>query len=175
MPVVVLLVLVVLLVEPPVPPSPPPARGALFALHVTLNILAYSAFAISFVLSLIYLIQNRILRDRRPGTVFWRFPALEVLERMSRSSVAVGILALAAGGLLGMVWNDRLRGRYLSGDPKEVVSILILLLYVGYLWLARTTAWRGARASLLCAFNFLVVLFSYTVVNLYLSRYHRYF
>src|SRR3984957_9034683 len=29
----------------------PPAQGPLFAFHVTLNILAYSAFAISFVLS----------------------------------------------------------------------------------------------------------------------------
>src|SRR5574337_579573 len=34
---------------PASPPPPPPARGALFALHVTLNILAYSAFTLSFV------------------------------------------------------------------------------------------------------------------------------
>src|ERR1700720_4561788 len=36
----------------------PPAQGPLFAFHVTLNILAYSAFAISFVLSIIFLVQN---------------------------------------------------------------------------------------------------------------------
>src|SRR5579863_2391356 len=33
------------------PVKAPPAQGPLFAFHVTLNILAYSAFAISFVLS----------------------------------------------------------------------------------------------------------------------------
>ena len=32
--------------------APPPARGAAFAFHVTLSILAYAAFALSFVLSL---------------------------------------------------------------------------------------------------------------------------
>ena len=157
------------------PPPRPPARGAQFALHVTLNILAYAAFALSFVLSLIYLLQNRLLRDRRLGTPFWRYPALEVLERMSRSSVIVGLASLAVGITLGFVWVNRIRGRYWSADAKEITTLLVFLLYVGYVWLARTTAWRGARAALLCVLNFIFVVFSYTVVNLYLSRYHRYF
>src|SRR5271163_4167847 len=42
-----------------------PARGPLFAFHVTLNTWAYAAFALSFVLSLIYLVQDRLLRSRR--------------------------------------------------------------------------------------------------------------
>ncbi len=161
--------------SPATPPPPPPAHGPLFALHVTLNILAYSAFALSFVLSLIYLLQNRLLRGRRLGTVSWRFPALEVLERMSRSSVLVGIGALCVGMVLGFMWVHRVRGRYWDADPKEIATLLILAVYAVYAWLARRTAWRGARASLLCAFNFVFVVFSYTIVNFYLSRYHRYF
>lgn len=160
---------------PATPPPAPPAHGSLFALHVTLNILAYSAFALAFVLSLIYLLQNRLLRDRRLGTVSWRFPALEVLERMSRSSVVIGMASLSVGMVLGFVWAHRIRGQYWNADPKEIVTLLIFVLYAAYVWLARTTAWRGARASLLCVCNFLFVVFSYTVVNLYLSRYHRYF
>src|SRR5450755_4188532 len=39
--------------------SPPPAHGTVFALHVTLSILAYAAFALSFVLSLMYLVEER--------------------------------------------------------------------------------------------------------------------
>ncbi len=159
----------------PAHPPPPPARGTLFALHVTLDILAYSSFALSFVLSLIYLLQNRVLRDRRPGKVFWRYPALDALERMSRSSVLIGLAALAIGMTLGFVWANRIRGRYWNADPKEIVTLLIFAFYGGYVWLARTTAWRGARASRLCIVNFLFVVFSYTVVNLYLSHYHRYF
>jgi len=34
---------------------------------------------------------------------------------------------------------------------------------------------RGARASKLCIFNFVIVVLSFTVVNLYLSHSHRYF
>src|SRR4029077_6700346 len=100
------------------PIKAPPAQGPLFAFHVTLNILAYSAFAISFVLSVIFLLQNRRLRDHKLGSVGWRFPALDVLERMARSSVLIGCGSLAAGMTAGFIWAHRLQGVYWSGDPK---------------------------------------------------------
>jgi ABC-type transport system involved in cytochrome c biogenesis permease subunit len=153
----------------------PPAQGPLFAFHVTLNILAYSAFALSFVLSVIFLIQNRRLRDHKLGIVGWRFPALDVLERMTRSSVLIGCASLVAGMTAGLIWAHRLEGRYWDGDPKVIVTFVILAVYVGYTLLSRTATWRGARASALCIFNFMFVIFSYSIVNRYLSHFHRYF
>jgi ABC-type transport system involved in cytochrome c biogenesis permease subunit len=153
----------------------PPAQGPLFAFHVTLNILAYSAFAISFVLSIIFLVQNRRLRSRKLGVVGWRFPALDVLERMARSSVLIGCVSLAAGMTAGLIWAHRLEGRYWDGDPKVIVTVVIFVIYVGYTFLSQTAAWRGARASALCIFNFMFVIFSYSIVNRYLSHFHRYF
>jgi ABC-type transport system involved in cytochrome c biogenesis permease subunit len=157
------------------PIKAPPAQGPLFAFHVTLNILAYSAFAISFVLSIIFLVQNRRLRGHKLGIVGWRFPALDVLERMTRSSVLIGCGSLAAGMTAGLIWAHRLQGVYWNGDPKVIVTFLILAFYVGYTVLSRTSAWRGARASMLCIFNFFFVIFSYSIVNRYLSHFHRYF
>jgi ABC-type uncharacterized transport system permease subunit len=160
---------------PPDKLAPPPAHGASFAFHVTLSILAYAAFALSFVLSLIFLTQEWLLRTHRIGDFVWRLPPQELLERMSQSSVLVGLVSIAVGTALGFVWVDRLQGQYWYYDPKYVVTLLVLLLYVVYFRLARATAWRGARASKLCVFNFSVVVLSFTVVNLYLSRSHRYF
>jgi ABC-type transport system involved in cytochrome c biogenesis permease subunit len=151
------------LLAPPQTPTPPPARGALFALHVTLNTWGYAAFALSFVLSLVYLVQDSLLRSRRLNSAFWRFPALDVLDLMARSSVYLG---------LGLVM---LNGVYSWGDPKVLVTGLILVVYVAYLRLSRSAQWRGSRAAMLCALNFAVVLFSYTFVNFYLTRFHRFF
>lgn len=156
-------------------PHAAPARGPLFALHVTLNILAYSAFALAFILSTIFLLQNQLLRRRKLNLVFWRYPSLDLLEWMTRSAVIVGLIALCAGASFGFVWAHRLRGHYWNGDPKEIVTLLLLLIYAAYLWLGRTPAWRGARASVLCMTNFLLVIFSYSIVNVYLSRYHRFY
>lgn len=156
-------------------PAPPAAKGPLFALHVTLNIWAYAAFALSFLLSIVYLLQDHVLRSHRPGAAFWRFPALEVLDRMSRSSVFVGLGGLVFGMVSGFVWQRRLTGTYSWGDLKVIVTLLIVGVYVAYLLLSRTASWRGSRAALICALNFVLVLFSYTLVNRYLTEFHRYF
>jgi len=152
-----------------------PAKGIAFAFHVTLSILAYAAFGLSFVLSIIFLAEQRLLRTRHMGAVIWRLPPLELLERMSQSSVIVGLVTIVIGTALGFLWVDRLQGTVLYYDPKYLATILVLVLYAAYLFLARSAAWRGARASKLCVFNFLLVIFSFTAVNLFFSHSHRYF
>jgi ABC-type transport system involved in cytochrome c biogenesis permease subunit len=164
-----------LLAVPQGEPAVSSARGALFALHVTLDTWAYAAFALSFVLSLIYLVQNWVLRTRKPTATFWRFPALDVLDGMARSSVSIGLLTLVCGVIMGLIWRHRLSGTYSWGDPKVIVTLAIFAVYIAYLGLARSAGWRGARAAIICASNFLVVLFSYTFVNLYFTDFHRFY
>lgn len=151
------------------------AHGVAFALHVTLSILAYAAFALSFVTSLMFLAEQRLLRRHQGGAVLWRLPPLDLLDQMSYSGVLVGLLSMVAGTLLGFVWVDRLMGQLWHYDPKYIVTLLVLGLYAAYLRLAQTGSWRGARASGLCIFNFCIVVLSFTVVNLFLSHTHRYF
>lgn len=150
-------------------------HGAAFALHVTLSILAYAAFALSCVLSLMFLAEERLLRSRSLGGVVWRLPPLELLERMSQSGVLVGLISIVVGTALGFLQVDRTMGQVWHYDPKYVVTLILLILYAAYIGLARTTAWRGSRASKLCVFNFAIVIFSFTIVNLYMSHVHRYF
>ena len=119
--------------------------------------------------------QDRLIRTRRPGALLWRLPPMEDLERMTRNGVRIGLVAMMFGIALGMVVDQRLTGQFFSLDPKVLISFLMLACYGGYLWVARSPAWRGARASLLCAASYFVVVFSYTVVNLYLSRFHRFY
>jgi ABC-type uncharacterized transport system permease subunit len=154
---------------------PPEAHGITFAFHITLSILAYTAFALSSILSLIFLGEEKLLRSHKLGNMVWRLPPLELLERMSQSSVLVGLVSIAIGTVLGFVTMDKLEGQHSYFDAKYVTTLLLLVLYAAYFFLARTTAWRGARASKLCIFNFVIVVLSFTVVNLYLSHSHRYF
>jgi len=171
----ILLFFVAAHVAPPDKLSPPDAHGPTFAFHVALNILAYAAFALAFVLSLIFLIEERFLRNHNMGDVVWRLPPLELLERMSRSSVLIGLVSITIGTAFGFLWVYRLSDKYSFYDPKYAVTLVVLVLYAVYYWLARTTAWRGARASKLCIFNFVLVFLSFTVVNFYLSHNHRFF
>jgi len=156
--------------------APGATHGVVFALHVTLSILAYAAFALSCVLSLMYLAEERLLRDRKLSDALWRLPPLELLERMSHTSVLVGLITIVVGTSLGFLAVDRrLAEHYSYFDPKYVFTLFVLVLYAIYFRVARTAAWRGARASKLCVFNFFLVVVNFAVVNLYFSQYHRYF
>lgn len=144
-------------------------QGSLFAFHVTLAILAYAAFALSFVLSVLYLVQARQIRKGRTGLLFARLPALDVIGRMNRTSVAIGIVVLSISIALGVAWARKMWSGL--GDAKVVFAFVTLLVYGVLLWMDRR-GWEGPRVALLSIVGFVLVLFSYTFVNLYLSQSH---
>ena len=150
-------------------PAGPATRGSLFAFHVTLAILAYAAFALSFVLSLLYLVQNRQIRRGRTGVLFSRLPALEVIGQMNRTSVTIGLVVLSLSVGLGIAWAHRVWSGL--ADAKLVWALLTLSVYALVLWMDRR-GWEGPRVALLSIVGFVLVLFSYTFVNLYLSQAH---
>jgi ABC-type uncharacterized transport system permease subunit len=150
-------------------PADPATRGSLFAFHVTLAILAYAAFTLSFVLSVLYLIQNRQIRQGRTGVLFARLPPLEVIGRMNRTSVAIGIVVLSVSVALGVAWARKVWTGL--GDAKLLFAFMTLSVYGLLLWMERR-GWEGPRVALLSIVGFVLVLFSYTFVNLYLSQSH---
>ncbi len=144
-------------------------RGSLFALHVTFGILAYAAFTFSFVLSVLYLVQNRQIRRGRTGVLFARLPPLEVIGRMNRTSVTIGLAVLGASVVFGLLWANRVWTS--MGDPKIEWALATLALYGFLLWMERR-GWKGPRVAILSIVGYGLVLFSYTIVNMYLSRSH---
>jgi ABC-type uncharacterized transport system permease subunit len=154
------------------PSSPrPETQGTLFALHVTLAILGYAAFTLSFVLSLLYLIQSRQIRRAQTGVLFSRLPALEVIGGMNRTAVSIGLCSLIVSVLLGTAWAWRVWSGI--GDAKLLFALFTLLVYGFLLWMDRR-GWKGQRVALLSIVGFGLVIFSYTFVNLYLSRAHTF-
>ena len=149
----------------------PETQGSLFAFHVTLAILAYAAFALSFVLSVLYLVQARQIRRGRTGVLFARLPALDVIGRMNRTSVAIGLVVLSISVALGVVWARQVWTGL--NDAKLAFAFVTLLVYGVLLWMDRR-GWEGPRVALLSIVGFVLVLFSYTFVNLYISQSHAF-
>lgn len=165
---IVFLVISLLTHSHPVPPSPE-LSGSLFAFHVTVAILGYAALTLSFVLALLYLIQTRQLQKRQTGLLFSRLPALDALDRLQKTSIAVGVIALTAAAALGLVWAHETWGKI--WDVKVLWTFLTIAIYVAALACTRV-GWRGRRMAFVSIAGFFVLLFSYTIVNLFLSQEH---
>lgn len=156
-------------------PAPnPDLKGAIFALHVTVNMLAYAAFAVSAALSVLYLAAGRALKSHTLSGPATRLPTLSYLERANRTSLGLGLIALGTGLSLGFLWASRVWTNEHPGwelDPKIFFALGTLLFYLFVLVRARRGAAPVSTARLSIA-GFVLVLLSYTAVNMFFSKLH---
>jgi len=68
----------------------PRAGSAWILVHVALVLVGLSALVLNFGSAIMYLLQERQLKARRPGTFYYRMPSLETLDRL-----VAGVLAPA--------------------------------------------------------------------------------
>jgi cytochrome c-type biogenesis protein CcsB len=140
----------------------------LLAIHVAAMIVAYSALSVSFGAGAMYLVQDG---DRNR---FDRLPRARVLDEIAYKSVMVGFPILALGIALGAYWANSAWGRYWGWDPKETSALVTWLIYAAYLHTRGLRAWTGKRAAWILVLGFAGVIFTYFVVNLWVSGLHSY-
>ena len=140
----------------------------LLAIHVALMILAYGALSVSFGTGVMYLVQGG---DKNR---FARLPKARLLDEIGYRSVMVGFPLLALGIALGAYWGNSAWGRYWGWDPKETSALVTWLIYAAYLHTRGLRGWTGTRAAVILVLGFIGVLFTYFVVNLWVSGLHSY-
>ncbi|MDP2877662.1 MAG: cytochrome c biogenesis protein CcsA [Holophaga sp.] len=149
----------------------PKISGPLFATHVTTALIGYAALSLSFVLAQLYLIQNKQIRSRKLGVLFSRLPALDVLSRLHRTAVIIGVSALTVASVLGLIWAKINWGTF--WDIKVLFTFLIIAIYLFTLF-PRWLGWGGKKIAMLSVTGFMAILFSYTIVNLFISHGHSF-
>jgi len=147
----------------------PRLTGPLFALHVTIAIFGYGALTLSFVLAQLYLIQTRQLQRRKMGILFSRLPALDTLWRLHRTAVTHGVIALTVASTLGIISAKKSWGTY--WDEKLVFTLLVIVVYLITL-VAPRLGLGTKRTAWVSILGYLLVIFSYTVVNLFITTGH---
>ncbi len=88
----------------------------LMYVHVPAAWLAFLAFFVVFLMSVLYLIQ----RDGR-----W--------DRVAASSAEIGVVFTALTLALGMMWGKPTWGVWWTWDPRLTTTAILLAVYVGYL------------------------------------------
>jgi cytochrome c-type biogenesis protein CcsB len=131
--------------------------------------LGYAAFAVSFGVSVLYLIKRRAGEGRLRG-----FPPAKILDDINYRAIAVGFPFLSVGIITGAIWADVAWGSYWSWDPKETWSLITWLVYATFLHSRFTRGWVGQRSAVLSVLGFVAVLFTYFGVNFLLSGLHSY-
>jgi len=166
----------------PVPEASPYLSDPGFAGHAIFLLLAYTAFSLSFLYAILYLILARQLVRRQFGLLFRRLPSLEVLERMSVGAVELGLPLLFAGLCLGHLWMYDLADRVspemaamLSPyDPKIMATWVIFLAYAAGLAGYRFLGWRGRRMNIMAVVGYLTVVLAMGAIQHFFPSFHKF-
>jgi ABC-type transport system involved in cytochrome c biogenesis permease subunit len=129
----------------------PALRSYWLYIHVSLAALGETFFAIAFVSSLVYLIRSAT--GRREG--------LPALDDLTYRAISIGFPLFTAGALVaGAIWAKQAWGAYWSWDPKEVMSLVVWLVYAVYLHARLVRDLRGRFAAAIAVAGFVLTLFT---------------
>ncbi|HIJ75379.1 MAG TPA: c-type cytochrome biogenesis protein CcsB [Deltaproteobacteria bacterium] len=162
-------------VDSKIQPLVPALKSNWLIAHVMTCFLGYAAFAVSFGVSLLYLIRKRFPENPNPRGGFVAFlPGASQLEWFNYQLVLFGFLWLSVGIITGSIWANSAWGAYWSWDPKETWSLITWFIYAALLHARNLKGWKGERVAWLSMIGFGCVLFTYFGVNFLLSGLHSY-
>ena len=143
-------------------------------IHIPIMILSVATLSLTFILAVIYLLQERQLKSRKPAFLFYRLPSLETCEDLASKSLRFGFFLLTLGILTGMVLSKTVNGRYWSWDYKEIWALITWILYAVLVHGRMLAAWRGRKAAYLAIVGFLLMLFTFAGVSMVFKSYHAF-
>jgi ABC-type uncharacterized transport system permease subunit len=145
--------------------------GWLF-LHVALLLAAYAALFLSLIASLLYLIQEKRLKQKKATQRRSWLPPLETTDQIALKALLFGFPCMTAGLLIGSVVALQTIGPTFFEDPKVLLSVAMWIAYSLMIFIRRHSGLRGRRAVYLSGSVFLVVLAVWAANQL--SSVHRF-
>ena len=133
---------------------------------------SYAALVLSFGASLLYLLQERRLKAKKPSSLISFLPALEVIDQIGYRSLLLGFPFMTLGLLTGTILAATTYGRVDFLDPIFLLSLLMWAVYMVMVFTRWNSGWRGRRAAVLATFAFVAALAAWAAN--YFSTIHRF-
>ncbi len=156
-------------------PANPALKNMWILFHLITVFIAYAFFAVAFCVSLMYVLQERMIKKKIIGKFVASMPDLESLDRINHMCIIIGFPFMTVGLFAGFSAAKFFWHRSWSGDPKEVFSLLTWILYAVLFHERLAVGWRGRKASWFAIYGFLCVIITFLGVNLLMSGHHTTF
>jgi len=143
-------------------PLNPQLESYWLAIHVPSAILSYSAFALSFAISLYYLIAEKM-----------KWP-LGCIDGLNFWLTFGGVFLLGFCIVTGAIWAKTAWGNYWSWDPKETWALVTFIIYFCAIVVRKVFCLKPTWHALLSVCGFMAMLFTFWGVSLFSASHHAY-
>lgn len=152
----------------------PALQSSWLGIHTILAVMGATAFSISFLAGLMYLMQDKFLKSKSFNILYYKLPSLDLLDDLNYRAISFGFPLLTLGILTGSIWAEYAWGTYWSWDPKQTWSLIVWLFYAALLHVRLTAGWQGKKAAYMAVIGFLGVVFTFVGVNILLQGRHTF-
>jgi ABC-type uncharacterized transport system permease subunit len=147
------------------PSGPAGATPPVLAVHIGLVLIGIGTFTLSAVASMLYLVQERQLRNRNFGPLFQKLPSLEELDTASFRLVAWGFVVYTAALVLGFTWIAESHTD--MGPSRTGLAIAAWVIFAAVIHTRITTGWRGRQSAIM---TIAACIATYVVLIGYVAR-----
>ncbi len=131
------------------------------AAHIFLILSGYAALAFAFAASLLYLVQENLLKRRRLTGLWQKLPALHVADEWIYRATAFGLALLTLGLLTAVAFSVHQNPNYIAWrDPKVLFSGATWAIFMLYLVTRARLGWHGRKSNLVVIYGFVVMAIS---------------
>ncbi len=138
-------------------------RSPVLLAHVGIFLSAYAAFTLAFTAAVAYLLQEKALRKKK---LAWRLPPLRVMDKLSNNLVIIGSILMAIAIFLGSLWALTAWGRPWVWQPKQIMSLVTLVIYGFYFAMRYIAQWSGRQLAWLVAMGFISIMITFIGADL---------
>ena len=134
--------------------------------HVFLIVAAYVALAFAFVASLLYLVQESLLKRKKLTGLWQKLPSLGASDQWIFRATAFGVALLTLGLVTGVAFSSvQIAGYAPLSDPKVLFSGATWAIFAAYLVTRWQLGWHGRRSNLVVIYGFVVLAVSFFGVS----------
>lgn len=153
---------------------PPQWQGWLTTFHLVLAIAGEALFVLASAAGAMFMIQNSLLKHKKPGKMSRVLPSLGDLDRINHLGLLWGFPLLTLGMIGGAIYAAFVWGGLWPADPKVIWSFAVWIVYGFLLHQRLAIGWKGSRMATICCVVFVLFLLSALVIRFCLTTVHNF-
>ena len=136
----------------------PELRSNLFTAHLLMSTVGVAGLLIGLAFGLVALIQDRMLKSKKPGRLWEWIPSLDVCKTLSFRALAVGFSIYTIGLIAGVVWSYRTTAGFMDLRAKPIAAVAAWVLFGILLQSYISNTYRQKRMMFVSAGAFIAIV-----------------
>ena len=136
----------------------PELRSNVFTLHLLLSTVGVAGLLIGLAFGLLALIQDRALKNKRPGRLWEWIPSLDVCKNVSFRALSIGFAIYTIGLIAGVLWSYRTNAGFMDLRVKQIGAVTAWILFGILLQSYISNTYRRKRMLFVSAGAFVAII-----------------